>query len=293
MEYLKNNDVEFKEIVATSEFSSIRVGGIARVVAFPRDIKQFTDLLGLLDDTGISYKVVGRATNILFGTSFYNGVIVKTDRLSNDVTPGRQVTLCTGTPFPYALSYLAESGFGGAEALAHIPGSVGGMVCNNAGAFGCEMSDIFLYSDAYDHKKRECVRLYHRDMRFSYRDSILKHEKYTLLSATLGFVQNDPREIKEKIKAFRQKRSSSQPIGSPSLGSVFKRVENVGAGMYIDKAGLRGYRIGGAEISAKHAGFIVNNGGATLQDVLALIKLAKIKVFSAFGISLSEEIEII
>ena len=202
------------------------------------------------------------------------------------------------TPPCYSI-YMANLVFewildmGGLEGLFGIPGTVGGMVRQNAGAFGYEVKDRFVLARCYFPDTGDIAELSPRDMEFTYRGSILSRKGAILLCATFDFIYKKRDEILREIREYRDKRLLTQPLDKPSLGSVFKRHQGVGAGYYIDKLGLKGFSIGGACVSDKHAGFIINTGGATADDYLKLVDYVKSAVYSAFGIELEEEIEII
>ena len=179
------------------------------------------------------------------------------------------------------------------EGLFGIPGTVGGMVRQNAGAFGYEISDRFKCATCY-HPYTQSISNYSKDdMQFSYRDSILRNNSAILLNATFELIEKKRNDILAEIAEYKERRVTTQPLEYPSLGSIFKRYNGISAGYYIDRAGLKGHCIGGACVSSKHAGFIVNKGGATAEDYLKLIEYVKDKVYSVFGIELEEEIEVI
>lgn len=292
LDFFKDKDVKIEENKSFSELSYMRLGGIARVVATPKSVDALIALISYLHNRGFLFKLVGNMSNILPPNENYCGVIVKTDGLNTFLPEGDTVTAYTGCRLSRIIWEYAKRGFSGAEELFMIPATVGGAVYSNAGAHGVCISDIFLGASLYDPKADRIYTYSSEDMEFGYRNSVLKHRDLYLLSATLRFNPSDFLSVKNKIMRYAKARRKAQPIEYPSLGSVFKRHEDTGAGYYIDRAGLKGTRIGGAEISTKHAGFIVNTGGATANDVKCLISLAKSEVNKKFGIILEEEIEI-
>ena len=239
------------------------------------------------------FVIAGRMSNVLFRKPLYDGVVIKTTNYRTKNEAENTVTLSCGSTLRETIRDMASKDLGGMEGLFGIPGSVGGMVKQNAGAFGYEIADRFVSADCYFVSRNQISTVTKKDMEFEYRNSALSSKETILLSATFSFVHKRRSEIFEEIADYTSQRRQKQPIAMPSLGSVFKRCEGIGAGYYIDKAKLRGHRVGGAEISGKHAGFIVNAGGATADDYLALIELAKERVYNLFGIELQEEIEII
>ena len=265
----------------------------AKAVAYPDDEEKLISLISILDEQDVPYILVGGMSNILLKSSIYNGVIIKTDKMASKNEAENIVTLGCGVRTAAAIQSMAQKGFGGMEGLTGIPGTVGGMVKQNAGAFGYEISDRFKHAVCYIPQQRKVVRLSKDEMQFSYRFSMLAENKAVLLSSTFEFIPKEREEILISIRDFRKQRSESQPVEFPSLGSTFKRYNGVSAGFYIDRAGLKGFSIGGAAVSEKHAGFIINTGCATADDYLRLIDYVKNKVYAVFGIELTEEIEII
>jgi UDP-N-acetylmuramate dehydrogenase len=246
-----------------------------------------------LTEHGIPFKVIGGMTNLLIKNGWYNGVVVKTDKIQAKSLAESKLTVSCGSRLSAIIRSMASVGLGGMEGLSGIPGTLGGMVRQNAGAFGYEIADRFISADCYLFEQRELITLDKADMRFSYRDSVLSNGNAVLISATFDLLPMRSEEIFSKIREFAKIRRATQPIEFPSLGSVFKRHDGQSAGFYIDRAGLKGAFVGGAAVSEKHAGFIVNKGGATADDFLALIDKVKTKVHADFGIELEEEIEII
>lgn len=292
-EYLKSRRFKYKEYYPLANRSAIGIGAMARYFVIPSGIDELVELLRFLYAASVKHRVIGKLSNLLICGDLYDGVIVSTAELTRKYAAESIFAAECGCSMPSLMTYAASLGYGGAEPLATIPGSVGGCVAGNAGAFGVECSDILVSAEIYFPDKDERVHLSASDMRFSYRDSLIKHERAVLLGASFGLVKRTREEVMNTISSIRSQRRLSQPAGARSLGSVFKRVDEIGAGYYIDKAGLKGYSVGGASVSDVHAGFIVNTGAATSSDVLALIELIKEKVFSEFSVSLEEEIEIL
>lgn len=232
-------------------------------------------------------------TNLLIKDGMYQGVVIKTDKISATSSTENVVSCSCGIKMSRIIRSMASLGLGGMEGLFGIPGTVGGMVKQNAGAFGYEISDRFVSAVCYYPDVGSIVTHYRNDMHFAYRSSVLSKSSAVLISATFDFVPTFQETILGKIRDFQATRREKQPLEYPSLGSVFKRHSGHSAGYYIDRSGLKGVSVGGAEISEKHAGFIINRGGATACDYLKLIDMAKEKVYADFGIELEEEIEII
>ena len=250
-------------------------------------------LISELDKNSISFVVVGRMSNVLFKHRYYDGVLIKTTEIKNKIKAEQQIEVLCGNTIPDITHCGAEVDLGGFEGLFGIPGTIGGMIRQNAGAFSYEISERFINATCYLVRERSLRKFTKEEMRFAYRESVLKDKNIILLGATLSFLPKGRDEIYAEIREYAKRRRDSQPIELPSLGSTFKRCNGLSAGYYIDEAGLKGYSIGGAQVSLKHAGFIVNQGGATAEDYIKLINCIKSKVYAAFGVELEEEIEII
>ena len=226
-------------------------------------------------------------------TGGFDGFVIKTDRIGAYFKAENKIYAECGARFMSVCQYAQQCSMGGFEELMAIPGSVGGMVFANAGAYGKEISDITYSCEIYDTETDKILMLYKDEMLFSYRNSILKHRPLILLSCIFDLPVSEPEKVAAMLEYYKQKRMESQPYGMRSLGSVFKRPQGYFAGELIEKAGLKGYRIGGAEVSRKHAGFIVNTGNATAEDYISLKDYIKKCVFKRFGVLLEEEIEIL
>lgn len=292
-EYLKKQEIEFEEYKSIGTISPMKIDSAVRFFVSPENEEKLIALIEYLKKREIPFKVVGRMSNILFKTALYDGVIIQTTKINTKYIAENKITISCGAVLPPVIRQIAEYGLGGFEGLAGIPGTVGGMLRQNAGAFGYEISECFSEALIYDTETSERKSIGKADMDFSYRKSILENSALILLSATFTPVHKTKDEICETIRAFAKKRGDTQPISDPSLGSVFKRCDGISAGYYIDRAGLKGMTVGGAQISHKHAGFIVNRGDATADDVLRLIENIKRGVYEKFGIELCEEIEIV
>lgn len=292
LEYLKAKDVEYKENIKLSDVSPIRIGGRAKMIVLPRNMSEFLNVLRFCGREKIKVKTVGGMSNILPDDVGYDGVIIKTDNLKNVEFTGDEMIAECGASLSRVAGAALKFGLSGFEELSGIPGRVGGAVYMNAGAYGREIADLFSECRLYDTDSAEIVQLSSSDLHFSYRKSDLSGSGLILLSAKFHLAEDSSDSIRQRMKYFAQKRRRGQPTNMPSLGSVFKRPEpNRSAGELIDQCGLRGFSIGGAGISEKHAGFIVNLGGATSDEVKSLIALAEFSVYGKFGICLQREIE--
>ena len=269
------------------------IGGRARYFLELGDDAALADLIARLTNEGVPYLVVGAATNTLFAAEELAGLTIKlaTARLTLD---GSRVTVSAGYLMPRLAADTAKKGRTGLEFGAGVPGMVGGSVVGNAGAFGREVKDGLVGTEVIDPQGR-LHTLSAADCRFAYRESVLKSQKpgWVVRSATFTTGEDDPVRIRERIKEVQRHRRQTQPIEKKSLGSTFKNPPGDAAGRLIDACGLKGRRIGGAQISEKHANFIVNLGGATADDVLALMAEMRNRVFERFGIELEPEVRVI
>jgi UDP-N-acetylmuramate dehydrogenase len=292
--FLKMNDVEYKEDYCLAEISTIKIGPKAFVIAYPNSIQKLILLLNFLIDHKIRYKILGRMSNVLITDDFYDGVIVRTDRL-NDFSIDHSVVIAhCGISLPYLCNVLCKAELSGIEGLSGIPGSIGGALFGNAGAFGYEIGDRVISVDCFDVKSRSIITVKADDIEFSYRHSKFKDGGLVILSARLLLKKSDYDSIKKEIDRCRRIRMQTQPTDKPSLGSAFKRLGNgLFAAKLIDDCGLKGYSVGGAQISTKHAGFIINNGEATAKDYIDLSNLVIEIVYERYKILLEKEVEII
>ena len=248
---------------------SFRIGGPADIFALPKNEGELKAVLAILRREGVKPFLLGNGTNLLVRDEGICGVVIKlaagfdtVERSGNTIYAGCGATLARTAVF------AQSNGLGGMEFAHGIPGSVGGAVYMNAGAYGGEMKDI-VKSVRYINAEGEICESTEND--FAYRHSRFSDSDDIILGATLELSEADPSEISAKMRELMEKRSASQPIEKPSAGSTFKRPVGGYAAAMIDECGLKGYAIGGAQVSAKHAGFVINAGGATFADVMALI----------------------
>lgn len=277
-----------------SDYTSFRIGGPADAVLLPNTEKELLSLLCFLKGVSIPFRVIGNGTNLLFSDEGFRGAIVSTRHVRGVSVLGQTVRAAVGTPLNVLCRTLAEHSLDGFSSLYGIPGTVGGAVFMNAGAFETTVSDFLDFVSVYRLEDGKIEALSKKDLRFSYRFSAF-HEKMNevILSAEFSFPRGLQEEIREKMRQNIEKRMETQPTALPCAGSAFLRPKDGYAASWIEKAGLKGARVGAAAVSLKHAGFIVNLGGATAKDVLSLIALVKRTVEEKFGITLIPEIEYI
>ena len=270
--YIKKNNIgTIKENVVLSKNTTYKVGGVAKVFVWPKNIEKLALLMKYIKEKKIKYKVLGLGSNVIFSDDVFDGVIIKLDEFNKVEIHDTVITVGAGVNL-VKLSYKAmKEGLTGLEFASGIPGSVGGAVYMNAGAYKSDMgyivSEITVLTPDLEIKK-----LYNPDLHYKYRSSFLQtNPGYICLEAKLVLMHGDKKEIKELMEKRRQKRVMMQPLEYPSAGSVFRNPENDFAGRLIEECGLKGYKIGGAEVSKKHANFIINSSNATATDVKKLI----------------------
>ena len=286
--YLEKNSIEFFSPINTFELVSFRVGGKGKIVIYPSNISQLCDIISIVKDQ--KFILLGRGTNCYFSSSYFDGVIVVTSKLCNIEVEDEVITSECGSLINSVCKKALEYDLSGFEFAFGIPGTIGGGVNMNASAFGGSFSDILLSSTVLDMRSGKILEINSENHFFDVKKSIFKNEPLCLLKSRFKLKHGEGNEIKSKMYDFLQKRASSQPLNLPNAGSTFVKPKNAHASYLVDKAGLKGYTVGGAQVSTKHAGFIVNVGNATSNDVRELIGHIRNEVFKKFSIKLEEEI---
>ncbi len=278
---------------------SFQIGGPADVFCEPDSISQLIDMLDYAVTNHINYFILGKGSNLLISDKGMEGMVVHTARLNQIAHDEHCVSAQCGASLKDLCAYARKLGLAGLEFASGIPGSVGGAVFMNAGAYGGEIRDVLHYSkylvpDAEGLRSYASVRhLKAAQHEFGYRYSIFQTSGYIHLSSLFRLTHDDPEAIAARMQDLEEQRWAKQPMDLPSGGSVFKRPVGHFTGKLVDDCRLRGYRIGGAAVSDKHCGFIVNLGGATAADVLALIDHVRQTVFTRFGVMLEPELRLI
>ena len=271
--------------------SSFRIGGEADYFAKPESEEAFTALLSAAGECGVPYCVIGCASNILFSDKGFRGVVISTLGLKNIDINGNLVRAGAGVTMPVLSSRAQKNSLDGMRFMCGIPGTVGGGVFMKAGAYGGEIACILTSSRYYDTEKGEIFSLSASEHDFGYRhSSYMEHNERVLLSADFSLTLGNPDEIKAECEELLRRRAEKQPLEFPSAGSTFKRPEGYFAGKLIQDAGLSGYKVGGAMVSTKHAGFVINAGGATAQDIYQLIQHIQKTVNDKFQVELEPEV---
>jgi len=272
------------------EHTSFRIGGEAsRLIEVSSE--DAPRLVAALTEAGERYAFLGRGTNLLVRDEGFCGTVVRL-KPETPTLEGNRITASGGTTLAALANFALECGLGGLEFAHGIPGTVGGGVMMNAGAYGGEIAKVLVSTD-YCNPAGEVLTLSAEEHNFGYRHSFFKeHPDFLILRSTFCLEKRNPDEIKAQMTELSRRRIESQPLSLPSAGSTFKRPEGYFAGKLIEDCGLKGYRVGGAEVSTKHAGFVVNVDNATCRDVLALIEHVQTTVYNTFGAKLEREVKI-
>ena len=279
-------------MVPMSEYTTFKVGGPADIGFFPKSEEELMREMRLLKERDIPVTIVGGGSNLLVGDNGIRGAVIILRGIKEMSVSGDILSASCGVSLPRTARLAADSSISGFEFASGIPGSVGGSLVMNAGAYGSEMKDIVLSCRVLspDGTVRTVMR---DDMGLGYRTSVFSETDDVILSAVYRLVPGDRDEIVSRMKELAEKRRASQPLEYASAGSTFKRPAEVPAAKLIDDAGLKGESVGGAMVSTKHAGFIVNTGNATASDVLELISKVTDRVLSFSGIRLEPEVKIV
>lgn len=277
--------------------TTFRVGGNAAVLAEPESIQQVEDCVVHCIEKKYPYLVIGAGSNLLVSDDGYEGVVIKiAGKIKKCSINGNQIYAEAGISLAELSRMAAKAALTGLEFAEGIPGKLGGGLFMNAGAYGGELNDLVCRVDALNLETGEKVEVRNvRGETFGYRTSYFQKHPYIILGALLELQPGEPEAINARMKELSQKRKSSQPLNYPSAGSTFKRPHEPGkyAGALIDQAGLKGYRCGGAQVSEKHAGFIINYERATAADIFHLIQDVQKKVYEFSGIHLEPEVRMI
>lgn len=271
--------------------TTFRIGGPADFYLCPHSAKEIQKTVAICREEELPYFILGNGSNLLVSDQGYRGVVIQLWKNVSDIlVEGCRIRAKAGASLAKIAGEALEEGLTGMEFAAGIPGTLGGAVVMNAGAYGGEMKDILQEALVMD-EQGEIFTLKKEELHLGYRTSIIKEKGYIVLAAALELKPGDRKEIKEKMDELKQRRVEKQPLDMPSAGSTFKRPEGYFAGKLIMDAGLRGFSVGGAQISEKHCGFVVNTGKATANDVLTLIREVQKRVRDKFGVELETEVK--
>lgn len=290
---LYSRNIKYTLGFSLAEHTTLRIGGRCAAAVFPSTAGELAESLAVLDNAEIRTVVAGRCSNMIFADTELDIAVVFTDNVRGITVSDNRLTCGAGEGLTSLAGLAASNGLCGLEFACGIPGSVGGAIYMNAGAYGGEIKDVALKSLAYDRDSGEIKELTEHD--FGYRTSIYKKSGRRLVctSATLELTYGDAETSRAKMKQLLEARREKQPLEYPSAGSYFKRPEGAFAGMLIERCGLKGVAVGGAQISEKHAGFLINRGNATFNDVMRLEELVVETVLKETGFLLEREVEVV
>lgn len=293
MKILKNEPLK--------QHTSFRVGGPAKVYVIPEDIEELQKLIRFLHEEKLPYDIIGNGTNLLVSDAGVDHVVVEIGRALEgiELLPEANasdektyyIRVLAGTLLSKAAQFAATQELSGMEALRGIPGTLGGAVTMNAGAYGTEMKDV-LHSVDILTPEGELRTLTPAELALGYRHSVIPERGYVVVAATLALRKGDPAEIKARMADFQNRRKEKQPLDKASAGSTFKRPEGYFAGKLIEDTGLRGFRHGGAQVSEKHCGFVINDGTARAADIYWLIGEVRKRVLMEQHVELTPEVKL-
>lgn len=284
-----NNRVLFDEPM--SQHTTFRIGGPADVFVMPENYEQIREVLRLCKEEKLPFFVLGNGSNLLVSDSGYRGVIIQMDRNMEEIRlDGEEIHACAGALLSSVAVAARNASLTGFEFAGGIPGTIGGAAVMNAGAYGGELKDV-LKEVTVMTREGEILTIPAEKMEMGYRTSIIKTAGYLVLEAVISLKKGDEEAIRATMKDLSERRTEKQPLDYPSAGSTFKRPEGYFAGKLIMDSGLRGYRVGGAQVSEKHCGFVINAGGATAEDVRSLMDHVIRVVREKYGVTLEPEVK--
>ena len=276
-----------------SKHTSFRIGGPAEWMVFPQNRQDLAELLRLAKERGVETRILGAGTNVLVPDEGLRGLVICLRDSLRGVTllEGNRMEAMAGMTLAQTAMFAARNGLSGLEFAHGIPGTVGGGLYMNAGAYGGELKDVTLRTEFLT-AEGEFMWLEGEKQGFSYRNSAFQTMNGVIVRAEFQLTPSTEQAVRDRIYALNEKRRASQPLELPSAGSTFKRPAQGYAAALIEQAGLKGLSVGGAQVSVKHSGFVVNTGGATAADVLALVALVQEKVYAHSGIMLEPEVRL-
>ena len=284
---------EYSADALLKDYTSFKIGGKADVMVFPDSVDKFSSIIAFLSKNKISYFVIGKGSNILVSDNGFRGVVINTCKFDSIELADENTIVCSsGASLSRLCRFALENSLTGLEFAFGIPGTAGGAAYMNAGAYGGEMKDV-LVSCKHITANGEINKFSGEELGLSYRHSAYSDTDNIIVSLTLKLEKGDKAEIKAKMDDLIGRRKDKQPLEFPSAGSTFKRPEGYFAGALIEQCGLKGFTVGGAQVSEKHAGFVINIGNATCKDVVGLIEHCKSTVYSETGVTLEPEVKII
>ncbi|MDO4301048.1 MAG: UDP-N-acetylmuramate dehydrogenase [Clostridia bacterium] len=284
-----NNVIENEPM---SKHTTFRIGGKADVFITPDSDKSLFACVEYVKNRNIPYYIIGNGSNLLVRDNGFRGVIIQLYKNFSDIkVKDNIITAKAGALLSSAAKTAMNNSLSGMECLSGIPGTIGGAICMNAGAYGGEMKDIVVETKVINNGKFETIS--NEDSEFGYRKSRIMAENMIVVETVIKLEKGSKEDIQAKMSELLVQRNSKQPVELPSAGSTFKRPEGYFAAKLIDDSGLRGFSVGQAQVSPKHCGFVVNNGGSTAKEVIELMDKVSQKVYEKFGVKLEPEVRII
>lgn len=294
IEFIPKENIKLDEPM--SKHTSFKTGGNAEFYLLINTENQIKRLLSYSKENDIDLYIIGNGSNLLVSDKGIKGIVARItfeDLLIAEDEGDIIVKAGAGIKVMALAQLLKSKGITGFEELSGFPGTIGGANYMNAGAYGKEMKDVIIETKVLNKETGNIETLKNEEQELKYRSSIFKNKKYIIMQTVLRLQKGNTEDIEKKMNEYLMQRKEKQPLEYPSAGSTFKRGDGYITAKLIDECGLKGYQIGGAQISEKHAGFIINKDNATTQDILDLIEYTKKKVFEKFGVQIEEEIEII
>lgn len=286
---IEEKKIELRRDLPMKDYTTFRIGGNADFAVFPKSREQMADVLSAAKSTDVPIYIVGKGSNLLVSDEGYRGAVVFTGGMDRVEIDGNTVYAEAGVSVTSLARFVAEKGLSGLEFAYGIPGTVGGAVYMNAGAYGSEMKNVTVSSDWWS---PSCGfgSFVGEEQKFDYRRSAYTNSDKVILGCKISLSEGNSDEIMEYCRELMNRRRDKQPLEYPSAGSAFKRYPGRFTGQMIDEAGLKGFSVGGAAVSTKHAGFIINTGNATAKDVAELVKRIKEIIFEKEGVMIESEI---
>lgn len=290
--FLADNAINYLENESLKNHTTFKVGGKADVLAMPDEEKQLSELIKYLKNENIKYYILGKGSNVIFNDEGFKGVIVKTCGIAKIEINENIIKASLGVPLASLCKTALDKGLSGIEFCYGIPGNVGGAVYMNAGAYGGEISDSIIEIGYLDEQLTKQT-ISSKNAKFDYRHSIFQEKDWIITDVTFNLKVEDKIKMKDFMEEILRKRTDKQPLDKPSAGSSFKRPQGYFAAALIEECGLKGMSVGGAQVSEKHAGFIINKGNATCKDILQLADNVEKIVYEKTGVKLEKEMIIV